>query len=120
MRCEICGVEPCQTENFCRACREADARHAKLPNSTMPGEHIKGDVGALWDYLNDPDRFPEASQSAWDAVQYALRTHGLAALERQSPLLRNFSEAQIEHLIRSLHRAGVEPHLLQALAELLP
>jgi hypothetical protein len=62
----------------------------------------------------------DAAASIFDAVLYALRHGGEAALARQSGSLAELSVRQLERLIVSLKRLGVDETLLLILAELLP
>jgi hypothetical protein len=83
------------------------------------------DVDRLWDVLNAPERQRKkrgghAPQVTYDAVQYALRTHGLKALGREERRLTELSERQLKDLIVSLNKAGAEEALLAALARILP
>jgi hypothetical protein len=63
---------------------------------------------------------PDAAASTFDAVLYALQHDGEAALARQSGSLAELSVRQLESLIASLKRQGVDETLLLTLAELLP
>ena len=79
--------------------RTASARHALVP--PRPAE-------------------PDAAASTFDAVLYTLQHDGEAALVRQSGSLAELSVRQLESLITSLKRRGVDETLLLTLAELLP
>jgi hypothetical protein len=63
---------------------------------------------------------PDAAARTFDAVLYALQHDGEAALARQSRSLAELSVRQLESLIASLKRQGVDASLLLTLAELLP
>jgi hypothetical protein len=63
---------------------------------------------------------PDAAASTFDAVLYALQHGGDAALARQGGSLAELSVRQLESLIASLKRQGVDETLLLTLAELLP
>jgi hypothetical protein len=61
MRCEICGLEPCQTEGFCNACRRVDADPEVIAAraralARLPKDWESMDFGTLWEALNDPKR----------------------------------------------------------------
>jgi hypothetical protein len=78
---------------------------------------------ALSGALNNPARLSKegrAAASTFDAVLYALRNGGKAALSQQAERLQQFSDQQIEDLIRRLQKAGASEQLLRELAELLP
>jgi hypothetical protein len=72
-----------------------------LPNGweTMP-------LGALWEKLNDPKRWPYAAQSIVDAVIYELRTHGVAQLAKPATRARlaDLNSAQLRDVIAALIR----------------
>jgi hypothetical protein len=63
---------------------------------------------------------PDAAASTFDAVLYALQHGGEAALARQVERLAELSVQQLEGLIASLKRLGVDEGLLLTLADLLP
>jgi hypothetical protein len=63
---------------------------------------------------------PDAAANTFDAVLYALQHDGEAALARQIRSLAELSIRQLESLIASLKRQGVDEILLLTLAELLP
>jgi hypothetical protein len=73
-----------------------------------------------WAELNEP-RYG-AAESTIEAVAYALREDGDAALQREwtRERLGELSVAQLERLIARLTRAGASETLLLILAELLP
>jgi hypothetical protein len=84
-------------------------------------------VGALWEALNDPKRWPHAAQSVVDAVIYELRTYGLPQLANPATQARlaDLSSEQLREVIAALMRvrpkypATVTDDLLLKLGELL-
>ena len=66
---------------------------------------------------------PRAAASTVEAVVYALRERGVAALPQQAARLAELSDAQLERVIARLARNAPNPDsdpLLLALVELLP
>jgi len=63
---------------------------------------------------------PDAAARTFDAILYALQHDGEAALARHSRSLAELSVRQMESLIASLKRQGVDETLLLTLAELHP
>jgi hypothetical protein len=126
--CDVCGCEPCRTVGFCKACREAD----NDPNVIAERERASAKLPPNWDQisfealsalLNNPARLSRkgrAARSTVDAVAYALRKGGTAALKAQTARLREFSDRQIVDLIKRLNAAGADRQLLRILVGLLP
>jgi hypothetical protein len=86
-------------------------------------ERAEAALPALSGLFNNPVRLSRegrAANSTFNAVLYALRKGGKAALNEQAERLQQFSDRQIKGLIRHLNKAGVDDQLLIALAELLP
>jgi hypothetical protein len=83
-------------------------REARPPgaDSGLPKGWDKMSLGALWDALNDPRRWPRAAQSTVDAVAYELRTYGLPQLAKPATQARlsDLSNAQVRHIIACLIR----------------
>jgi len=90
---------------------------------TLPPNWDTMDFGALYALLNNPERLSREGRAAtatFNAVLYALRNSGTAALTEQTARLQEFSDRQIEDLVRHLKKAGVDEQLLHTLVELLP
>jgi hypothetical protein len=106
--CDSCGCTPCASPGFCQLCREADrkrAAHSKH-DSDLPANWHEMSVGALWDRLNDPRRWPEAPQSTYDAALFELREYGIAQLAKPScqRRLAMLSPKQLEDVTAALLR----------------
>jgi len=118
MRCEICGLDPCETEGFCRFSRETDARNKAKPpaQSDLPKYWESMDVGTLWDVLNNPARYSDAAQSTYDAIEWSLiYNDGLRNPRVRSANLRRLSQLsdrQLKHLISVLERQGCRPEMI--------
>jgi hypothetical protein len=89
-------------------CREADRKQAAQPKrgSGLPSNWDQMSVGALWDRLNDPRRWPEAPQSTYDAALFELREYGITQLEKPNcqRRLAVLSPKQLEDVIAALLR----------------
>lgn len=104
--CDVCGCAPCQTPGFCTASRAADA------DPRVIAERKRAQVLS--------QREDRAASTTFAAALYALHKDGQSALRGQAERLRQFSDRQLEDLIRRLHKAGGDRRLLRALTELLP
>jgi hypothetical protein len=119
--CDICTCEP-------KACRDADKDPKIIAQRQRAAEKLPPDwdqmsFGALAASLNNPARLSRkgrAARSTVDAVAYALRKGGKTALKAEAARLEEFSDRQIEALIRQLKKSGADEQLLLALVELLP
>jgi hypothetical protein len=96
--CSICGAEPCINPSFCRACRNADKRKARgdFPHYIESDRlsHIESErlerlrrlmsssvsLDAAWAELNGARNRP-TPKATIEAVMYAVRERGLAALK---------------------------------------
>jgi hypothetical protein len=107
-RCPTCGCVPCESPGFCRLCHEADRKQAAQPkhDSGPPANWHEISVGALWDRLNDPHRWPEAPQSTYDAALYELREYGITQLAKPNcqRRLAELSPKHLEEMIAALLR----------------
>jgi hypothetical protein len=118
MRCEICGLQPCQTEGFCRFCRQVDARNKADPPPLpeLPAYAESMDAGSLWDALNNPARHNDTAQSTYDAVEWSLvHNNGLRNPQVRSANLRRlslFSDRQLKRLIGVLAKRGCAPEMI--------
>src|SRR5262249_17583813 len=70
MMCATCGSDPCINPHFCQACRIAD-RQARSRRARF---------APPWAQLNDPRNRPTPKATV-DAVLFAVKTRGLAALQ---------------------------------------
>ena len=96
--CRSCGSLPCINPAFCERCLVAD-------REVMPARR--------------PAPRREAARSTFDAVLYALRTHGVAVLAEPTcqNRLREFSRAQRDELIAALARLKCGDDLILGLKE---
>jgi hypothetical protein len=79
--CDVCGCSPCATRMFCRVCQKADRRAEQYrPEHNLPANWDAMSVGALWEALNDPRRWP-TPQSTIEAVMHCVRARGPDALK---------------------------------------
>jgi hypothetical protein len=79
----------------------------------LPKDWDRLSLGALWDNLNDPQRFA-TPQSTIDAICYCIRTRGIAALEEENikERLANCDAAarkQIDERIEGMRERGLLP-----------
>jgi hypothetical protein len=79
--------------------------------TALPKNWDKLSLGALWDVLNHPSRFP-TPQSVIDAILYSVRSRGLAALKEPNikERLASCDEAatkQIRERIEGLREKGL-------------
>ena len=106
--CPTCGCTPCANPGFCALCRQADRKRAAEPkhDSGLPTNWDQMSVGALWDWLNDPQRWPEAPQSIYDAALFELREYGITQLAKPDcqRRLAMLSPKQLEDVIAALPR----------------
>lgn len=121
MRCDICGVDPCQTPGFCRYCREVDKSKLGPPPSDLPPSWDSMDVGTLWGLLNHPERTArhrggDAPQTTYDALVWSLiHDRGWAdrdKRERNTRRLQQLSDRQVRALIDALKRKDCHPDLI--------
>jgi hypothetical protein len=86
--CVTCGDSPCTNRTFCYVARKADRRAAQhRPEYNLPVHWDTMSVGALWEALNDPRRWP-TPQSTIEAVMHAVRARGVDALQEPATLER--------------------------------
>ena len=106
--CPRCGCTLCASPGFCALCREAERKRAAQPKraSGLPTNRHEMSVGALWDRLNDPRRWPEAPQSTYDAALFELREYGITQLEKPNSQRRlvMLSPKQLEEVTAALLR----------------
>ena len=111
--CRTCGADECANFDFCRACRDADHRRKAraLPEDLTRLQRLIGSSVSLeraWDEINRAarERYNQAPEHTYKAVQYELRNHGLAQLKQAKcqRRLNELSPAQIKELIASLQR----------------
>jgi hypothetical protein len=106
--CPTCGCTPCPNPGFCALCREADRKQAAQPkhDAGLLANWHEMSVGALWDRLNDPRRWPEAPRSTYDAALFELREHGITQLANPNcqRRLAMLSPKQLEDVIAALLR----------------
>jgi hypothetical protein len=93
--CWTCGSDPCANPSFCATCRDADQRKTRnshvLIVETVPEDLaqlrrlMRDDVSlnAAWHELNNPRNRPTPKATV-DAVVFAVREGGLAALKEPS------------------------------------
>jgi hypothetical protein len=79
----------------------------------LPKNWDRMSLGALWDALNHPSRFP-TPQSTIDAILYCVRTRGIAALEEPNIKERlsrcdETATKQIHERIERMREKGLLP-----------
>jgi hypothetical protein len=127
MTCPTCATDPCVNSDFCRACRDADARKAR-------GEQSRFIDASLWRGL--PDHIPRnwndislealmahfdrarrrhgAPQRTVEALMFSLRSRGTKALEEAATKRRisELAEQQLHEVCGRLQR--LKPHIAPA------
>jgi hypothetical protein len=90
---------------------DRESLHRGAPPATaaslnLPKNWETMSLGALWEALNDPKRWPHAAQSIVDAVAYELRTYGVPQLAKPATQARlaDLSSAQLRAVIAQLIR----------------
>ena len=77
----------------------------------LPKDWDRLSLGALWDNLNDPQRYP-TPQSTIEAVMYSIRERGLAALKEPANEERlsrcdEPAKKQIDERIKKMREKGI-------------
>jgi hypothetical protein len=130
-QCSTCGADPCANPSFCAVCRKADAekKPRQDPHMHRLRKLMEPDISLerAWAEISRAasERYNNAPEATWNAVQYELRTCGLQQLSNPScqRRLADLSIAQIKNLMASLLQwreqyPNVSDELLAALAEI--
>ena len=113
--------------SFAAACREADEKQRPKPvdQAIERARRLLTDDVALESAWHEISRRDTAAVSTVEALVYALRTDGTAAIATNRMRLLELSPKQLENVIVRLSRMrpahpSINDHLLELLTELLP